>query len=133
MVGCEDDSGGGGLTAKLPMTVGCDDISTGAGGGTGSIGGSGDGGLTGSMARLLNMVGCDEESAGVGGGASGGDVLGLPRPGMTTVASDDESDGGCMFIESLLFFSPLRRFAWNPLHTCPGGQCQGNRRKPLQG
>jgi hypothetical protein len=104
MVGCEADSGGGGSTGKLPMTVGCDDTSTGAGGGTGSIGGS-----TGSMAWLLNMVGCDEESAGAGGGASGGDVSGLPRPGMTTVASDNESDGGCMSIRVSPSFLPLRK------------------------
>ena len=102
IVGCAEDSGGG-STGRLPTKVGGGDISIGAGGGTGSIGGSGEGGSTGSTVWLLNMVGCDEESAGAGVGTSGGgDVLGLPLPGTTTVASDDESDGGCISIESLL-------------------------------
>ena len=106
IVGCAEDSGRGGSTGRLPTSVGGGDTSIGVGGGTGSIGGSGDGGSTGSIVWLLNMVGCDEESAETGDGTLGGDVLGLPLPGRTTVASDDESDGGCMSIVSLLFSRP---------------------------
>jgi len=113
IVGCEEDSVQGGSTGRLPTSVGGGDTSIGVGGGTGSIGGSGDGGSTGSMIWLLNMVGCDEESAGAEGGASGGSVCGLPLPGITTVASDDESDGGCISIVSPIFLT-LAKDSYTP-------------------